>query len=81
MAKKDVLRAVKEKCLDCSADQPKEVRLCVITHCSLYRYRFGKDPYSKRKGNVANLVPFRKKMPGNSTQETAKTAQIQGVVK
>lgn len=42
------LKAIRRKCLDCSAGQPSEVRRCVITDCVLFTYRFGRNP--KRKG-------------------------------
>ena len=42
------LKAIRAKCLDCSAGQPKEVRFCAIPECPLYAYRFGKNP--KRTG-------------------------------
>ena len=48
------LKAIRAKCLDCSAGQPKEVRLCVIPGCPLYQYRFGKNP--KRRGMGKNRV-------------------------
>lgn len=38
------LKAIRTKCLDCSAFQPKEVRLCPDKECSLFPYRFGKNP-------------------------------------
>jgi len=47
--KKDVLNAVRAKCLDCCMGQANELKLCTITDCSLYLYRFGKDP---NKGRV-----------------------------
>ena len=47
--KKDVLNVVRAKCLDCCMGQANEVKLCTITDCSLYPYRFGKDP---NKGRV-----------------------------
>jgi len=34
-------QAIRKKCLDCSGYQPKEVRLCPIKDCPLYRYRLG----------------------------------------
>lgn len=43
--KKDVMRAIREKCIDCCAGQLGEVRLCPVTDCSLYPYRFGNDPW------------------------------------
>lgn len=32
-------KAIRAQCLECSLWQPKEVRLCPITDCSLYPYR------------------------------------------
>ena len=42
--KAQILRAIREKCLDCSVYQPTEVRLCTVYKCALYPLRFGKDP-------------------------------------
>lgn len=39
MTKTKLLKAIRKKCLDCSCNQSKEVRLCPITDCSLYTYR------------------------------------------
>ena len=38
------LKSIRNKCLDCTARQPKEVRLCPSVDCSLYPYRFGRRP-------------------------------------
>ena len=38
------LKSIRKKCLDCTAWQPKEVRLCPSVDCSLYPYRFGRRP-------------------------------------
>ena len=38
------MRAIRQKCLECSYYQPKEVRLCPITDCALYPYRHGHRP-------------------------------------
>lgn len=38
------IKAIRAKCLDCSAGQKKEVRLCPVVDCSLYPYRMGKRP-------------------------------------
>lgn len=42
------LRAIRLKCLECSNEQPSQVRNCSITDCALFSYRFGKNP--SRKG-------------------------------
>lgn len=41
------LRAIRAKCVDCSAGSMKEVRECVMLDCSLYPYRLGKSPNRK----------------------------------
>lgn len=38
------LKAIRAKCIDCSAGVAKEVRECVVTDCSLYPFRMGKNP-------------------------------------
>lgn len=38
------MRAIRKKCLDCSGGNAKEVRLCPITICPIYPYRYGKRP-------------------------------------
>jgi hypothetical protein len=38
------IKAIRIKCLDCSAESEKEVRLCPILTCSLYPFRMGKNP-------------------------------------
>lgn len=47
-----LLKAVRLKCLDCSCFQPKEVALCPVKKCTLYPYRFGKDPYRQKTTRV-----------------------------
>lgn len=41
------LRAIRAKCIDCSAGSMKEVRECVMLDCPLYNYRLGKSPNRK----------------------------------
>jgi hypothetical protein len=40
------IKAIREKCLDCSGGSRQEVRLCPITRCALWPYRLGKRPAS-----------------------------------
>ncbi len=46
---KTPLQSIRAKCLECSAGSAKEVRVCSITDCPLYPYRFGKRPETARK--------------------------------
>lgn len=41
------LRAIRTKCIDCSAGSMKEVRECVMLDYPLYPYRLGKSPNRK----------------------------------
>ncbi len=44
MAKLTPMKAIRQKCLECSCGQIKEVRLCPIKTCALYEYRMGHRP-------------------------------------
>ena len=51
--KAKILKAMRDKCLDCSCYQPQEVKLCPVQTCELWPFRFGKDPNPSRRGFVA----------------------------
>lgn len=53
MTKGEVLKAIREKCLDCSCDSYTEVKECSIRNCPLYIFRFGKDPKPSRSRQKA----------------------------
>jgi hypothetical protein len=38
------VKAIRAKCLECVGGRPSLVRLCDSETCSLYTYRFGKNP-------------------------------------
>lgn len=38
------LKAIRQKCLECSNGSDKEVRLCTVYDCPLYPYRMGRGP-------------------------------------
>ena len=43
------LKAIRAKCVDCMCGQIREIKLCPIDDCSLYPYRFGKNPNIRRE--------------------------------
>ena len=43
------LRAIREKCLDCSCQQPIEVKECTVKTCALYPFRMGVNPYRAKR--------------------------------
>ena len=38
------LRAIREKCVDCSGGSREEVRVCPVRSCALWRFRHGRRP-------------------------------------
>jgi hypothetical protein len=44
--KKNLWRAIRAKCLNCTNGQPGEVRTCEIKGCALHPYRFGRSRQS-----------------------------------
>lgn len=43
------IKAIRAKCIDCSAGSKKEVRECPAKDCPLHMYRMGKNPNRKGK--------------------------------
>ena len=43
------MQAIRAKCMECSNDSFKEIKLCPITACPLYDFRLGKNPNIKRE--------------------------------
>ena len=58
MKKLTPMRAIRAKCIDCMCGSANEVKLCPSDDCSLYSYRFGKNP--SRKG-LCGKGGFKKK--------------------
>lgn len=43
------MRAIREKCLDCSCQQPMEVKECTVKMCALWPFRMGTNPYRAKR--------------------------------
>ena len=52
---KTPIKAIREKCLDCSCGQYKEVRLCPVINCALYPYRMGVRPSDDTLATLRSL--------------------------
>ena len=60
------MKAIRAKCLDCCCGSAHEVNLCPCEECTLYPYRFGKNPsrrglvnggsFAKTHGSTADLA-------------------------
>ena len=46
---KSPLKAIRAKCLECSGGSSNEVKLCNVTNCELYNFRFGKNPFRVKR--------------------------------
>lgn len=56
---KSPMKAIREKCLDCCAGQPGEVRHCESVKCALWPFRSGAHPYtSARLKNPLHELDF-----------------------
>ncbi len=51
------IKAMRAKCMDCTCNQPKEIRECGITNCSLWPYRMGKRPKKHKTDDRAEPEP------------------------
>jgi len=39
------LKAIRAKCVDCSGGSVAEARRCALTHCALWAFRMGHNPF------------------------------------
>ena len=46
---KPLLQIIKERCLDCCAQQKSEVRMCTAADCVNWVYRLGNNPMKPKK--------------------------------
>jgi len=43
------MRAIREKCLDCTCQQPVEVKECTVKACALWPFRMGVNPFRTKR--------------------------------
>ena len=65
------VKSHRKKCLDCTCNQPKEVRLCPVIECDLYPYRMGTRP---SKATLDTIKAFYEENPEYSGGFQTKTA-------
>ena len=66
---KSPAKAIRAYCLECTGNQPSEVRNCVIKRCPLYPFRYGKNPFHAKSNK---LLAMREEM-AESAQDGTKT--------
>jgi hypothetical protein len=52
------IKAIRKKCLECCCDQYKEIELCPTQTCSLYEFRFGRNPTDAEIAAVQDVKIF-----------------------
>ena len=71
-SRKNPVKAIRLKCLDCSGGSSTEVEKCVIPHCALYPFRFGRNPFLPEKTAAQKEAALR-------ALKSAKTSRV-GIV-
>ena len=67
--KTELLKTIRQKCLDCVCFQPQEVELCPSEHSALWPVRFARDPFKtplSEKQREARLNALNKARDANS---------------
>ena len=59
------IKAMRKMCLQCTLNQPKEIRLCTVIDCACYPYRMGTRP---SKATLDTMKAFYEENP-ESTKE------------
>ena len=67
--------AIRNKCLDCVYQQPKEVRLCPSVSCANWPYRMGRH-HPKQEPGRAEIVQVRS--PGSPETDTTEETEALG---
>ena len=57
--RKSPLKAIRKKCMECSAGSAREVSLCPVHDCPLWEWRFGCRPETAKKKGKLKLTPRR----------------------
>ena len=59
MKKSQILKQIRENCLDCMGGFENEVKHCTSKLCKLKPFRFGKDPEpNQHRANIARTRDF-----------------------
>ena len=72
------VKVIRNKCLDCCGGSSKEVELCPIETCPLWRWRFGKNPYrEKRELTDEQKAAVRERMAKLNASRAKRTFKLQ----
>jgi hypothetical protein len=68
------VEAIRQKCLDCSGQQPAEVKLCEMVTCPLWPFRAGRHPYTRR--GLLETNSEQRPSPGTLMAQDRSSSQI-----
>ena len=72
------IKAIRKKCVDCSAGSVREVKNCEKENCALHPFRFGKNPFrTKRELTEEERGALRERMKKAQEARKAKKAAAQ----
>ena len=66
---KTPLKAIRWFCIECSGDQPKEVKWCSSRDCALWEFRFGKNPNRAKTLTDEQRAAIRERLLKHKTEE------------
>ncbi len=73
-SRKNPVKAIRLKCLDCSGGSSIEVEKCVLPHCALYPFRFGRNPFlpertaAQKEASLKALESLKASRVGNKSE-------------
>lgn len=67
--KTNPVKAIREKCLECSNGQSSEVKYCPVEKCPLFPYRLGKNPFRQKR----EMTDEERKALGDRLREARKS--------
>lgn len=59
---KSPVKAIRAYCLGCCYGSANEVKLCPITNCELYPFRFGKNPFRTQNWTEEQKAEAKKRL-------------------
>jgi hypothetical protein len=80
--KKEVLppmQAFRAKCMDCTCNQPKEIKFCSITDCAIWPYRMGNNPKRAGVGGKGRRFEKREVVPKSAGHQISKLIEPEGL--
>lgn len=51
------MKTIRLKCLDCTGNQPLQIKACPCLECPLWKFRLGLHPYTERNKRNPFLEP------------------------